>query len=163
VSSFDARIKDAGGVTEIYYAFSTLYDSSKWADQCQQNMVEIYARAKSLLEHIENGDGAENVWPTLDDLAFHAAIFGCYYHIFDSALGQSLASGDIPWNDPSGIVEHDLGSDLKQVLGNSIGCFENLVEAFNRKDVVAQRRHLTELYLLLSRLQCFAARNRLGT
>ena len=150
------KIQDAGGVLEIHSAFSSFYEDEKWTAWCLENIVEIYERANDLLEQLQSNGCVEDEWLTLNDLAFHAAIFGCYYHIFDSMLQGDLSCSDR-------IVENDHGADLRQVLKDTIKCFVSLTEAFDKKDVVAQHRHLTELYIASSQLQYFAGKAKLGT
>lgn len=67
LSGFSGRIKNAGGFTEIYHAFSELDNDSKWIDQCHQNMIEMYLGARHLIRQMENNEPPEEIWPTLDD------------------------------------------------------------------------------------------------
>ena len=163
LSGFIGRIENAGGVTEIYYAFSTLYNGSKWIEHCHQNMIEIYSGAKHLIEQIENNDTTEEIWPTLDDLSFHAAIFGNYYHIFQSIFTEILTDKGLSWNDPKEIMSNRMQSSLNHVLKNGIASFERLMESFIKKDIIAQHKYLNEFYLVSSQLQCIAASSRLNT
>lgn len=157
LSEIGDRIKDASGFTEIYHAFSTLGDGSQWMDYCHQNLMELYSGAKSLIEQIADGDPIEETWPTLDDLSFHAAIFGNYYHIFESIFTEILTEKGIPWDYPKEIISENIDVSLTIVLNNITNCFEQMMEAVIQKDIVAQRKHLNVLYLASSRVQCIVA------
>lgn len=159
---FSGNIENAGGFTEVYHAFSTLGDGSKWVKYCCENMVEIYDGARNLLDQITNNEPSEEVWPVLHDLSFHAAVFGNHYHILESLLATTLTEQGVPWHYPVKIIE-TMHVSLQNILRNGMESFERLLAAFTKKDIIAQHNYLGELYLATCQLQCIAARNRINT
>jgi len=162
LNAFDGRIENAGGYTEIRHAFSS-FDSSDWLEYCYQNMIEIHSGAKYLLQQVQNNEEEAEIWPTLDDLSFHAAIFGNYFFIFESIITQMMTEKGDTWNYPKEIPYVSAPTSLIEVLQNVIASFEQLLHSFNKEDLISQRHFLIELYFATSQLQGIAAKSRLCT
>ncbi len=163
LNAFDGRIENAGGYTEIYHAFSSFDGRSDWIEYCYQNMIEIHSGAKDLLQQVQNNEEEAEIWPTLDDLSFHAAIFGNYFFIFESILTQMMTEKGDAWNYPKEIIYVSKETSLIEVLQSVIASFEQLLHTFNKEDIIAQRQFLIELYVATSQLQGIVAKSRLNT
>jgi hypothetical protein len=163
LNAFAGRIKAAGGYTEIYHVFSSLDSGSDWIEHCYQNMIELHSGAKDLLQQVQHNEEVAEILPTLDDIAFHAAIFGNYFYIFESIFTQIMTEKGDAWNYPKEITYISIQISLIEVLQSVISSFERLLHSFTKEDLITQRKFLIELYLVTSQLQGIAAKSRLNT
>ena len=160
LGALSGKIKNAGGFVEVYYAFSTLGDA-RWVEYCHQNMLDIYLEAKDLLEQLKHDAPAEELWPLLDDLSFHSAVFECYYFILESVLSEMLLEeGDYSTNVPARIADASPVGNLEHILITAIEAFQQLLGAYEVSDVSEQRRYMSNLYLAATQIQYIAARSR---
>lgn len=73
-----------------------------------------------------------------------------------------LIEKGVALNYPNAIISKHVDSSLPRVLKSGTDCFVELMQAFVKKDIVAQHKYLNELYMVTSQLQCFAARSKLN-